>query len=153
MFAHAAETVTYSYNTTNSGTGVAIFSAGFLLFVLGLWIVSVIALWKMFEKAKIDGWKAVVPIYNYWILFEMAGKPGWWSLIGLAGVIPVLGIFAGIAAFILYIIAALELGKAFKKSTAFTVVALIIFSFVGLLILGFGKDKYHKPATAPAKFS
>ena len=151
-----AET-TYTYTTTNINTnsskGLLAFSAGMIFFVLALWVVSVIALWKLFEKAGIPGWKAIIPIYNQWLLFEMAGKPGWWALVSLAAVIPILGIFAGIVAFVLYIIAALELGKAFGKSTTFTVVALIIFNLIGLLILGFGDDKYTKPATAPAKFS
>jgi hypothetical protein len=40
---------------------------------------------------------------------------------------------------------ALDIGKAFSKTQLFSIVALIIFSFIGLLILGFGDAKYHKP--------
>jgi hypothetical protein len=155
MLSLLAETYTYTYTTVNGAdeTGFWAFFAGLWLFALAVWVVSIVALWKVFEKAGIPGWKAIIPIYNAWLLFEMAGKPGWWALVSLGAIIPFIGIIAGIASFVLYCIAALELGKAFGKSTAFTVVALIIFNVVGLLILGFGPDKYTKPATAPAKFS
>ncbi len=139
-----AQSYNYNVNTTDStywGLGLGTF----LLFALVFWVVSVIALWKVFEKAGQEGWKALIPIYNFWVLCEIAGRPGWWSLSFLLSIIPIIG---WIAPLIVYIIVALDIGKAFAKSTTFSVVALIIFSFIGLLILGFGDDKYHKPATA-----
>lgn len=147
-------TLTTSETTTKAASG-GFFAliAAYLVFVLAIYVVAIVALWKLFEKAGIPGWKSIIPIYNGWLLFQMAGKPGWWALVSLAVAIPVLGVFAGIAQFVLYILAALELGKAFKKDTTWTVLFLIIFNLVGLLILGFGKDKYSKPATAPAKFA
>lgn len=147
---------TYTYTTTNvttDDTGFWAALAGLWVFFMILLVVSIVALWKVFEKAGVPGWKAIIPIYNSWILFEIAGKPGWWALIGFAGVIPILGIFASIASLVLYCLAALELGKAFGKSTTFSVVGLILFSIVGLLMLGFDDSKYSKPATAPAKFA
>jgi len=152
MLGLLAQTTYYSPNVPNEN-GIWAMLAGIWLFALVAWVVSIVALWKIFEKAGIPGWKAIVPFYNGWLLMEMAGKPGWWALVGLAGVVPLLGIFASIAALVLYCIAALEIGKAFGKDTTFSVVALIIFNVVGLLILGFGDAKYKKPATAPAKFS
>ena len=136
-----------------AATGFMAFFAAYAIFVLAIYVVAIVALWKLFEKAGIAGWKSIIPIYNGWLLFQMAGKPGWWSLVSLAGIVPVLGFIAVIAQFVLYILAALELGKAFKKDTTWTVLFLIIFNLVGLLILGFGKDKYTKPATAPAKLA
>jgi hypothetical protein len=153
MLGLLAQTTYTNTEVSSDPTGILAMLAGLWILFLVVWVVSIIALWKVFEKAGIPGWKAIVPIYNGWLLFEMAGKPGWWALIGLAGVIPILGIFAGIASFVLYCIAALELGKAFGKSTAFSVVGLIIFNVVGLLMLGFDSSKYKKPATAPANFS
>jgi hypothetical protein len=144
-----------AYQPVDSGTyGVGFPEAGILFFfLLPLIVLTIVGLWKVFEKAGIPGWKALIPVYNSWLLMEMAGKPGWWALVGLAGVIPVLGFIASIIAFVLYVIAALELGKAFGKSQMFSVFGLVIFSLVGFLMLGFGNDKYNKPATAPAQFS
>lgn len=144
---------TYTNTSTDVDSGFWAALAGAWLVLLALWVLSIVALWKVFEKAGIPGWKAIIPVYNSWLLFQMAGKPGWWALIGLAGIIPILGIFAGIAAFVLYIIAALELAKAFGKSQMFAVFGLVIFSIVGLFMLGFGDAKYTKPKSAPAQFA
>ena len=48
------------------------------------------------------------------------------------------------------IINMLGIGKAFGKSTAFSVFLLIIFAFIGIPILGYGKAVYTPPAPAPA---
>lgn len=129
-------------------TGLLAALGSFMLLFLALAIIGIIGLWKTFEKAGVEGWKAIIPIYNQWILFELAGKPGWWALVSLGGIIPVLGIFASIAAFVLWIIAALELGKAFGQSQAFSIIGLGLFPFVGFLMLGFGNATYTKPAGA-----
>lgn len=136
----------YEVTTVEENSGVLAALGSFALVFLVLAVVGLIGLWKTFEKAGVEGWKAIIPVYNAWILFELSGKPGWWALISLAGIVPVLGIFASLAAFVLWVIAALELGKAFGKDTAFSVLGLIIFPFVGFLLLGFGDAKYTKPA-------
>jgi len=141
----AQTTYNYDYNVTTSGSTYMGLAFGTIL-LLGLivWVISVIALWKVFEKAGQKGWKALIPFYNYWVLCEIAGRPGWWSLSVFVSIIPFVG---WIVPAIVYIVVALDIGKAFAKSTLFSVVGLIIFSFVGLLILGYGDDKYHKPHT------
>lgn len=149
FFAQNNSLYTYDVNNVNTLSGqeatfMGMAFGSLIVFALIFWVISVVALWKVFEKAGEKGWKALIPFYNYWVLCEIAGRPGWWALSIFASIIPYVG---WIAAFVVYIIVALDIGKAFKKSTAFSVVALIIFSFIGLLILGFGKDKYHKPAT------
>jgi hypothetical protein len=146
FFAQSSSLYSYDVNTV-SNEEAAYFGMAlgtFFIAVLIFWVISVIALWKVFEKAGEKGWKALIPVYNYWVLCEIAGRPGWWALSIFASIIPYVG---WIAALVVYVVVALDIGKAFKKSTAFSVVALIIFSFIGLLILGFGQDKYHKPAT------
>lgn len=112
-----------------------------------LLVIEIVAIWKIFVKAGRPGWAAVIPVYNYWVLFEISGKPGWWALFAVPGFLHVLTIsfLSSIILIVLYIIAALELAKRFKKDTTFAVVGLIIFSYIGLLILGFGDDKYHAP--------
>ncbi len=70
------------------------------------------------------------------------------AIVGVGGVIPILGFVFSIAALVLYVLIALELAKKFGKDTTFAVLWLIIFSLVGILILGFGDAKYNgaKPA-------
>lgn len=132
---------TYTVNDVDTG-GFFLFSGAFLFLWLVFVVIAYVAMWKIFVKAGEPGWKALIPIYNYWTLCEIVGRPGWWSLSFLFAIIPFVG---WIIPFLVYIVIALDLGKAFQKSTAFSVVALIIFSFIGMLILGFGSDKYHKP--------
>jgi hypothetical protein len=144
FFAQTNDLYTYDYdNLTADETTFMGFALGTLfLGALIFWVISIIALWKVFEKAGQKGWKAIIPFYNYWVLCEIAGRPGWWSLSILLAIIPFVG---WIVPLIVYIFVALDLGKAFGKSTVFSVIALIIFSFIGLIILGFGKDQYKKP--------
>lgn len=132
---------TYYYTTTDTtnaaGTGVA---AGMLIFIwllaLALVVIHIVALWKIFEKAGEAGWKAIIPFYNIWVLLEVSGKPGWWMLLSF---IPFVG---SIVFFVLFILAMLELAKRFGKSTLFAVVGLVLFSFIGELILAFGPAQY-----------
>jgi hypothetical protein len=134
---------TYSFNTTST-TGTKHLSGAVLLVLLLVAVVLAIfyiaATWKVFEKAGRKGWLAIIPIYDTWVMFEIAGKPGWWALIVFAvSWIPFVG---AVVIFILYIIAMLELAKRFGKSPAFAIFGLVIFSIVGIPILGFGDAKY-----------
>jgi len=136
-----AQTYTYDTTTLNAETsaGIALFSGFFLFIWLAIAIVAIVASWKIFEKAGVAGWKSIIPIYNSWTLAEIAGKPGWWALVSLIAWIPFIG---PIAVLVVYVIIALELAKRFGKDTTFAILGLIIFSLVGLLILGFGDAKY-----------
>ena len=44
------------------------------------YIFVVIALWKIFTKAGIKGWKSLIPIYNLYCAFKMIGLSPWWIL-------------------------------------------------------------------------
>ena len=36
-----------------------------------LYVVLAVALWKTFEKMGEDGWKGIIPFYNYYVLFDV----------------------------------------------------------------------------------
>jgi hypothetical protein len=113
---------------------------GLLLFVFWLAVVLffVVAAWKVFTKAGQPGWGVLVPFYNAYLWVKIAGKPGWWFWL----------YFIPLVNFVIGIIVTLAVGKAFGKSTAFSVFLLIIFSFIGLPILGYGKAVYIAPLPA-----
>ncbi len=46
--------------------------------ILAVW--SIICRWKMFEKAGLPGWGAIIPFYNIYLRFKMSGMSGWWVL-------------------------------------------------------------------------
>ena len=141
---------TYSFKTTTlsdaeAGNIIAAFFGAFAamwLVILALYIIGIIGMWKMFEKAGRPGWKSLIPIYNFYVLTEISGQNGWLFLLIL---IP------GVGALIWSIMVSIKLAPAFGKSTGFAV-GLILLPFIFYLILGFDKDQYvlGKPAGAPA---
>ena len=46
--------------------------------ILAVW--SIICRWRMFQKAGLPGWGAIIPFYNIYLRFKMAGMSGWWVL-------------------------------------------------------------------------
>lgn len=115
------------------------FYFSFCLAVIGLMIF---AKWRIFEKAGEEGWKAIIPIYNYWTLYEIAGKPGSWSLLILGVFVPFFNfLFLPVAA-VLYVIAIVALAKKFKLSDGMTV-GLIFLPMVFFPIVALGDYQYH----------
>lgn len=61
---------------------------GFFLIVgLVFYILTVIAIWKIFEKAGEKGWKAIIPFYNVYIMFKIVKMTGWFWGILIGGII------------------------------------------------------------------
>ncbi|HJP96321.1 MAG TPA: DUF5684 domain-containing protein [Candidatus Saccharimonadales bacterium] len=126
-----AEYTTYTYSDTSSKDT----SPGMVLLWIAIALVYVVAMWRVFTKAKKPGWAAIVPIYNEYVKLKIIGRPGWWLLLYL---IPLVNV-------VIALIVAIDLAKAFGKSTAFGVVGLWLFSLIGYLILGYGDAKYKMP--------
>ena len=104
-----------------------------VLLYLGLIILVIAGIWKVFTKAGQPGWAAIIPIYNLYILLRIACKPGWWLVLFL---IPLVNI-------IVIIIVTSDLSRNFGKGTGFTI-GLILLPFIFYPILGFSNAKYNK---------
>lgn len=104
--------------------------------VIGLifYVVVVIGLWKLFEKAGYSGILAIIPIVNVVILVRIAGMSGWLALLYL---IPIVG-------FVFGIVVAIKVGERFGKGGLFSFFLLFVFPYIGYLILGFGSARYSK---------
>lgn len=111
----------------------------FIAFVVA--IMSIIGMWKAFEKAGQPGWACIVPIYNVYIILKIGGKPGWWLLLYF---IPLLNLIFGIWAVNM-------VSKSFGKDEGFTI-GLLFFGFIFWIILGFGNSKYLGPYGDPEAF-
>lgn len=156
MFFAQSSDLYYTTTTTNidSTTGAAIFGFGmFTLFLFALipYILVVIAWWKIFVKAGQPGWAAIIPIYNMYILLKIIGRPTWWLWLLILLVIPFVNFIGAIVWFILGILIAIDLGKAFGKDTVYSILLLWLFSIIGYLLLGFGSDKYLGAPTHPTQ--
>lgn len=103
------------------------------LLYLGLIVVVVAGLWKVFTKAGQPGWAAIVPFYNSYVLTcEIAKKEVLWFVLQF---IPLVGIVA-------YIMVAIEVARKFGKSEGYGI-GLAFLPFVFFPMLGFGDARYQ----------
>ena len=133
------------------------------IFILALYVLLIVAWWKLFVKAGEAGWKSIIPIYNIYIYCRIIGINFWIYAFAIPIVLSVLFTIAtgsstdasslttfGVIMTVLYvayyifldIYIAIKLGSAFKKSTGFKV-GLVLLPNLFLLILAFGASKYH----------
>ena len=133
------------------------------IFILALYILLIIAWWKIFVKAGEAGWKSIIPIYNIYIFCRIIGINFWIYAFAIPIVLSVLFTIAtgnsadasslttfGVIMTVIYvayyvfldIYTAIKLGDAFKKGAGFKV-GLVLLPNLFLLILAFGASKYH----------
>ena len=125
---------------TDAQTIEAVYAAlsQYIGFGLVILIISLVAYWKIFTKAGVEGWKAIIPIYNIVVLFKIVGLSPW---LILTAIIPFVG---GIIFWVISIIMNVKLAKVFGKSGLFAV-GLIFLTPIFLLILAFGSAEYTAP--------
>ena len=104
---------------------------------VGFWIYSVIsfilihvALYKLFEKANIAGWKALIPFYNYYLCTKLIGKPLWWFLL----------IFVPIVNGVMIFLLATELVRAYGKDGFWAGVASMLIPQFYFPVIAFDKQ-------------
>ena len=75
-------TVTLTQNEAIAAGGIigGIFAtAG--IFILAVYILLIVAWWKIFTKAGEAGWKSIIPIYNIYIFASSASTSGFTPLV------------------------------------------------------------------------
>jgi hypothetical protein len=135
---HQATFDTYRGKFVNSDSAAAAGAGAFatVLYLIIL-VVAIVAMWKLFVKAGEPGWAGIIPFYNIYTLVKIAGLNPWLTLL----------IFVPVGNVVLLVWVMIKIGEAFGKSVGWSVIFLIILSFIGMLILGFGSATYHKPAS------
>jgi hypothetical protein len=125
-----------SYSSPEMG-GAAIFAllSALIIPAIIVAIISIIAQWRIFEKAGKPGWAAIIPIYNVIVLLEIVGKPIWWIFLLL---IPCVN-------FIIMIWITNLLSKSFGRGEGFTI-GLLLLGVIFLPLLAFGNYQYIGPA-------
>lgn len=97
-------------------------------------IIGIVAMWKIFQKAGEEGWKAIIPFYNTYTLVKIVDGNG----------IKFLLLFVPIVNIVFAIMLMVKLAKAFGKSGGFAV-GLIFLSLIFELILAFDNSEYQGP--------
>jgi signal peptidase I len=98
-------------------------------------------LWKIFTKAGHDGWKAIIPFYNYYISLKIVGKPNWWLIWVF---IPIINM---VIPFLLFV----EFCKSFGKDGFWIQTASMLFPYVVLPYIGFKKEIEYLGPTSELK--
>lgn len=115
-----------------------------LVLLVALLIVYYIGLWKLFEKAGKNGWKALIPFYNIWVLIEISGLNWWYFLLIIFCVTD--GIFidffddvGGLINLVVMFFCYYNISKKFHKDTGYAVL-ITLFPLIMIPILGFSKN-------------
>ena len=129
-------------------------------------VLSLVFLWKIFEKAGEKGWEALIPVYNTYILFKIAWKEKYFWILCLfvftmffgallMGINPsnlVLGGFGDIiiigscvGMLVIYFSLLSKICNSFNKGGLF-MLGLIFLNIIFFGILAFDKSKYVGPS-------
>ncbi len=119
---------------SNAGSAIGVV---FAIIGIAWYVLQVVAMWKIFSKAGVGGWKCLIPIFNYMTVFKIAyGSYGK----AFMTLIPVFGEILAIALWA-------RLGQSFGQNVGFRL-GLIFLNPIFLIILGFGKAEYVGPIKA-----
>lgn len=103
-------------------------------------VLEIISLYKIFTKAGIEGWKAIIPFYNMYVLAKIVWGNGnyfWLTFIPFGGIV---------YQYITYY----KLAKCYGKSSGFGVGMILLNPFF-LIALGFGNNLYYGPTSTGKK--
>ncbi len=102
---------------------------------LVVYILSIVANYRLFEKAGEEGWKAIIPFYNYFVLCRIVMGDSLWFWLGFVPGINVFGRF--------YI--RFKTGEAYGKTTGFNI-GMMLLPYIFRIILAFdAKTAYYGP--------
>lgn len=93
--------------------------------------VMILSLWRIFEKANIDGYKALIPIYNLYLLVRISELPKFLVIFFL---IPFMNL-------VVFLFVSIRLGETFNKNKVFQV-CLGLFPFIYYPILALSNSLY-----------
>jgi hypothetical protein len=113
----------------NNGGGLVL---GVIVIIeLAVVIITIVGLWKIFEKAGEPGWAAIIPIYNFIVMLKIAEKPIWWIILAF---IPIISLVPAI-------LVPLAIANNFGKDTLYGI-GMIFLPFIFYPLLGFSDAQY-----------
>lgn len=102
---------------------------------LAVCVLMIVSMWKIYEKLGLQGWMAIVPIYNVIVLGQLFK---WDTVKIILCFVPIANIYFGI-------LLMKEIADRFGKSTGF-LVGMILLSFVFLPMLAFQGEVVNNEA-------
>jgi hypothetical protein len=104
-----------------------------MVFALVIAVFYLVCMWRIFEKAGVPGWMAIIPIVNFFGLLQVAQKPWWWFLL----------MFIPFVNFVVVILTWHSISENFGHGAGFTL-GLIFLSPIFIPIFAFGDSYYIK---------
>lgn len=120
----------------NAILGIGIFA---WILIIAVTVLILVAKWKVFKKAGVDGWESLIPIHSEVVELQLGGVKTYWYFLNLI-------VICGIGPLIFSFWKSIALAKAFGKGTGFGVL-LTLFPFVCYPILAWGNAEYVGPQT------
>lgn len=128
------------------------------LSLLAIWVLTIIAYWRMFTKAGEKGWKAIIPVYSSYKMYTLIwrGSMFWLSLASsiLASILVslptdsmgvlVVALILAIFSWVIGIMACFKMSRAYGHGVGYGF-GLLFLNTIFILILGFGKSRYIGP--------
>ncbi len=112
----------------------------YMLLSLLFFAASAAGLWRIFEKAGYEGWKAIIPFYNFYIWLKVIRKPLWWYIFII---IPYINVFT-------LLLMVVETLKCFRKDGLGEQALGVLFPFAFIPYLGFSPhEEYTHPDKLP----
>jgi signal peptidase I len=108
------------------------------MMIIGYVLLSA-SLYKVFEKAGEDGWKALVPGLNFFVWSKLIGRSGWWSLWMLVPIVNVF-IYSGLA---------VDMVRSFGKYTFLDSFLAVVAAPFYFFYLGAKPEETYQGATLP----
>ncbi len=110
---------------------------GFLIFFLAAYLLLSTSLFFLFPKAGEEGWKGLVPGYNFVIWCQLIGRKGWhaaWLLLPIVNIF----IYAGMA---------IDMVRSFQKYSFWHSVLAVLFTPFFFFYLAFSKEEAYDGPT------
>lgn len=116
----------FVFKVITTGIGLMIGLASLILIIL--------AWWRLFEKAGEQGFKAIIPIYNFYTLCKIVYGNGWYMLLAI---IPFVNVIFGM--YTMY-----SLAKVFGQPPIICILNMF-FAPIITLYIAFGPAQYEGP--------
>ena len=135
-----------------------IFIGIFVLAILALITIIIVCNWKLFEKAVMPGWYALIPFYNQFMMCKVVFGSPWWGFAFCAPLvflpfyfIPIINILmsmiVNLAVMFFSIMYHVRMALVFGRNGGI-IALLILIPIVGYPVLAFGKDTHYVPSEA-----
>ncbi|MFK7900010.1 MAG: signal peptidase I [Cyclobacteriaceae bacterium] len=102
----------------------------YLIIILGKYI----GFYFLFPKAGQEGWKGLVPFYNYYIWTKVVGRPWWYAIVAFT---PIFGTFLSLSMCI-------DMAKSFNKNSFLQHLGSLLVPFIQFPLWGINKDVTYK---------